>query len=180
MDRRALILLAWRIGLLARRVPLAALCGAVCLAGAAALWLQALHLEARRDAVLAQARSPERPAPQPVGDGVAAALEAFYASLPEGTDAAVAVRKLFDVAAGHGLQLERGEYRVVRDPRARVARYQIVLPVKGEPRAVQDFIVDALNGMRMLTLDSVSFRRERAAATQIESRIQFSVVGRLE
>jgi hypothetical protein len=54
------------------------------------------------------------------------------------------------------------------------------LPVKGDPRAVQGFIVDALNGMRMLTLDAVSFRREAPSATEVEARLQFSLVARAE
>ncbi len=182
MDRRALTLAAWRAGVLARRVPLAAALGTACLLGAAALWAKALQLDAQRDAVFADARTVARAA-QPAASApqeLAQALELFYATLPESSDAAVAVRQLFDVAQKHSLVLERGEYRVVRDAQARVARYQMILPVKGNPRDVQAFIVDALNGTRLLTLDAVSFRRERPGAVEIESRVQFSLVGRLE
>jgi len=77
------------------------------------------------------------------------------------------------VAQKSGVTLAKADYKPQADGNTAFLRYQITLPVKAEYAQLQTFIVDALQALPTLTLDSVLFKREQIEAGEIDARIQF-------
>jgi hypothetical protein len=123
-----------------------------------------------------QARAQSKVGPSADELDLARQLAAFYTFLPAHNSLPDKVRQLLVQAQKSGVTPSQAEYKVVPELNAAFLRYQIILPVKAEPRPIQNFIAAALHGLPSLTLESVSFKRERSDSTQIEARIQFQLL----
>lgn len=105
-------------------------------------------------------------------------LGAFYAYLPAHAAIPEQLQTLVDIAAKHKVPLAKAEYKAQSEPRAGFIQYQINLPVRADYAAVQSFMLEALQAMPTLTLDSVAFKRERIDSGDTEARIQFLLLVR--
>ncbi|MFP5393267.1 MAG: hypothetical protein ACLGI6_17235 [Gammaproteobacteria bacterium] len=149
----------------------------VCLAGGLTLvWLQARteQLVARHATAMEMVASP----PPPVVSAPVLAnqnLTLFYTSLGERRYAEEQVRTLFALATKAGLSLSQGEYKSGRDAPARVATYQITLPVKGSYRAIWQFAMLALRSIPFASLDEISFKRDTVGESNVEARLRFTL-----
>lgn len=151
--------------------------GAACLALAAfalrqgeALAARQLQLAAQLAVMAKQAALP--PAPVTL-DADADSLAAFHAYLPAHDSIPDQLKALLEVAQQSGVTLAKADYKPQEDGNTAFLRYQITLPVKAEYAQLQAFIVDALQALPTLTLDSVLFKREQIEAGEIDARIQF-------
>ena len=112
--------------------------------------------------------------PAPVTlDADAESLAAFHAYLPAHDSIPEQLKALLEVAQKSGVTLAKADYKPQEDGNTAFLRYQITLPVKAEYAQLQTFIVDALQTLPTLTLDSVLFKREQIEAGEIDARIQF-------
>lgn len=102
------------------------------------------------------------------------ALAVFYRNFSGGS-ALDALHLVLEAAALERVAIDLGEYRVARERGAKLTRYQITLPVKGEYRAVRRFVARALNDVPGLALDGLALRRESVAATTVEARVQLTL-----
>ncbi|CAN7572789.1 hypothetical protein LJR289_004095 [Pseudoduganella sp. LjRoot289] len=116
--------------------------------------------------------------PQAAVPTAADGLSAFYNYLPAHTSIPEQLQTLVELAAKHQVPLAKAEYKAQPEPRAGFLRYQVNLPVKAEYANVQAFMLDALQAMPTLTLDSVAFKRERIDSGAIEARVQFILLVR--
>ena len=175
MSRAATRMQAW----LERHLGVAGVAGAALLAACAAFFYAGLlPAQAQRDRLHAQIADTGAARGQGGGEGAQFADEAlvgFYGNLATRHEASAALRALFDAAAAESLSLERGEYRVVRDPSSRLVRYQIVLPVHGSYVAIRRFVVRAVNEVPGLALEQLDLRRETAASRTIDARVQLTL-----
>lgn len=114
-----------------------------------------------------------------VPDEGPARLAAFERLLLPQEDLPLLVQDLLDLAEASRLAVRRGDYRAVADEPGGFMRYQMSLPVKGEPRAIEQFIQVALRANKALALQSVQFQRERADANEVEARIQWVAMARM-
>ena len=170
--------LGWMVRRLARRlgwIGLAGAGGALLIAGTA--W-QAHTVKLRQQQLqgqIAQARAvSERSAPaddEPAA--LARQIAAFYAHLPEHAQIPDQLNELVRAAERHHVALDKGDYKAHAEERAAFLRYQITLPVKAAYAGVQAFIVQALHDLPALTLESISFKRERFDAAEVEASIHF-------
>ena len=119
------------------------------------------------------AAQPQAPVPTAAGG-----LNAFYGFLPAHSDIPEQLQTLVDIAARHKVPLAKAEYKAQAEPQAGFLRYQINLPVKAEYASVQAFMLDALQAMPALTLDSVAFKRERVDSGNVDARVQFILLVR--
>ncbi len=103
-----------------------------------------------------------------------AQLAAFYGRLPPARQAPEVVRRLHALARQVGLALERGEYRPLPDPSARLVRYQILFPVRGTYPQIKDFLARALRAMPALALEGVGFQRDDDSQA-LEAQLRFMV-----
>lgn len=102
-------------------------------------------------------------------------LEHFVGSLPERKDLSEIISRIFEIAGENNVDLQRADYRLVEDAAAKVIRYQIKYPIKGEPLDIHRFALETLNALPYLGLESLSFRRERSDAVQVDAQIGFVV-----
>ena len=169
--------LAWEAQRLGRTLGWPCTLGAACLALAAFALRQGDALAARQQQLAAQLAAAARQSalpPSPITlDADADSLAAFHAYLPAHDSIPDQLKALLEVAQKSGVTLAKADYKPQEDGNTAFLRYQITLPVKAEYAQLQAFIVDALQELPTLTLDSVLFKREQIEAGEIDARIQF-------
>lgn len=170
----------WEARRLLRRLGWPALLAASCLAVACAGWWHAQTMAAQQVLLLARiaaaSSTPAVPAsPPPDTDE---RIKPTQASLPPHEALPEQLQLLMQVARDSGISLAKADYKPQQEVRANVLRYQITLPVKAKFSNVQRFIVNALQSMPTLTLESVTFRRERIESGTVEARIQLVLLVR--
>jgi hypothetical protein len=104
-----------------------------------------------------------------------AGLEAFYRFFATGVGAEQQLERLFALARRHQLQLLQGSYRYNQSPGEKLARYEVTLPVKGSYAQIRRFLAAALNDIPVAALDRIAFERKRAADSQVEAAIRFTL-----
>jgi hypothetical protein len=168
---------ALRTRRLLRRLGMPGIAGVGVLAACAAMYLSAQRpLEERAGALRealarAEARAARGAAPLTPEQG----LEAFYGHFATGVTAEQWLQRLFALARRQALELPQGAYRYNRISSERLARYEVTLPVRGQYPKIRRFIAAALNDIPVASLDRVSFERKRAADTQVEATIRFTL-----
>ena len=180
---------AWRAAV--RRLGPAGLvllgCGACVLLG---LWLAQVQA-ARAGALAAQlaAQLAVQRVPPPAGTaplaadsgmaGARARLQAFEAQLLPSAGIPFVVQQLLDLGEAEGLTMLRGNYRPQTDSAGGFLRYRMSLPVKGGGPAIERFIRAALRKQPNLALDSMQFKRSSIDTSEIEARIEWTLLARL-
>jgi len=166
--RRALARLRWQgvagLALLA--------CGAA-LALAVIPARQARHAELRAELEALHAR-PRAGAPAALPAGEARLLK-FYAYFPPLATLPDWLERIYAAGARHGLALEAGEYRLVPEPGARLARYQLTLPVRGGYGPIRAFIAEVLREVPASALEEVGFRRDAIGSATLQARLRFAL-----
>ena len=117
--------------------------------------------------------SPVRDATAPGDPG--ADLAAFYAALARPANAPDLLRRLHRTAQANGLRLEHGEYRPLADPGGKLTRYQILLPAKGTYPEVRRFLAQAGREIPGLSLDGISFQRQKIGDEALQTQIKFTL-----
>jgi len=97
----------------------------------------------------------------------AAQMRAFYRFFEQPHGAGVWLAKLYAIGKAVGVELHAADYRL-QPGGTRLRRYQVTLPVTTTYSQARAFMENALNEIPVLSLDQASFRRKRAAETQIE------------
>jgi hypothetical protein len=182
MDGKSLLpKLAWHARALRRAVGLPGAVGAGILAAALLFYAVAVLPVAAESAALGReiaaleaARPAAEGAPEKPSDPVRQLAE-FYRFFPNSSQAPDDLAKLHELAAVHRVQLDQGTYRLVRDRVGKLLMYEIALPVKGDYPQLRKFMSQALTEIPHLSLDSVSFQRQKAGDTALESQIKFTL-----
>jgi len=102
-------------------------------------------------------------------------LQRFYAYFPPLATAADWLERIYGVAERGGLTLSSGEYRLVDDRDARLARYQVTLPLHGSYTQVRAFLARVLDSVPAAALEEVTFRREAVDSTTLEVRVRLTL-----
>jgi len=169
--------LAWEAARWSRKLGWSGAIGIACLALAAFAVRQAGELATRQQQLTAQLAVAAKQAALPQApvsmDADADSLAAFHAYLPAHDTIPEQLQQLLEVAQKNSVTLAKADYKPQEDGNTAFLRYQISLPVKAEYAQLQAFIVDALQALPTLTLDSVLFKREQIEAGEIDARIQF-------
>jgi len=115
--------------------------------------------------------APPQAAPPPSSDQN---LQQFQATLGDRRGVERQLKEVFALATKHGLTLAQGEYRSAQERNARLATYQVNLPVKGSYGAILGFALDVLRAMPHASLDDVAFRRDSIADADVEARLRLT------
>lgn len=110
------------------------------------------------------------------GQMPAAQLAAFYRNFPNVAHIPDALEALNRNAAAQGVQLEQGEYRLLPAGADKLARYEMTLPVKGDYPRLRTFLAQMLADWPSLSLDSVSFQRQKAGDPLLEAQVKFTLL----
>lgn len=102
-------------------------------------------------------------------------LQAFRAALPGQPEATGDIDRLYAAADAEGLSLARGEYGLVVEPGNGLARYQILLPVRGAYPQLRRFLARALETVPALGLEDLDLQRAQASETLLEARFRMTL-----
>ena len=147
-----------------------------------AIMPQETELQQLKDrAVMLQAQAMSKKA---VGDGVDdsgrklsgdQALQVFYDFFPRIDSSPFWIRELTQLAKKHGVELSSSEYRLVSDNEIRLARYEMVLPVKGKYPQIRAFIAAALEAVPAMAITAIAIKRENTTADKLEARLEINL-----
>lgn len=154
------------------------------LLGAAALLLDRTELAALRQELQSVQREAQREAPRrearlvhmdgPAGaQGALAQLEQFHAFFARAAAPTDQLRRLDQLARAHGLVLARADYRLAEGSRADrgLARYQVVLPLRGRYPVVRDFLMAALRELPTMAVEQVQLQRKDIGDADVEAEV---------
>ncbi|EJM75510.1 Pilus assembly protein, PilO [Pseudomonas sp. GM49] len=102
-------------------------------------------------------------------------LDDFRSKLPSQPQATLAIDKIYALAAQERITLSRGEYSLGVDPKTHLARYQILLPVRGSYPQLRRFLHALLGQLPAVVLEDVEFQRKNIADTDLTGRIRMTL-----
>ncbi len=103
------------------------------------------------------------------------ALPAFYAFFPKLDSSPLWIGELVRIAGERGVEISGTEYRMVREKDLKLARYEMMVPVRGNYSQLRGFIADALHAVPAMALVDVAIRREGVHAELLEANIKFNL-----
>jgi len=119
-----------------------------------------------------RAQASDRTRAQPPAMSLEQELGAFEDQLPAADDRMQILADLFHLAQKHQLTLPRGEYQLQREDKSGLVRFQIVLPIKGDPGAIRRFVHEALATNSSLAFEALSLKRENLNHEAIDAKVQ--------
>lgn len=102
-------------------------------------------------------------------------LQAFYAFFPKMDSSPFWIRELTQVAAQREVEINGADYRMVRETDLKLARYEMVLPVRGKYSQLRGFIADALRTVPAMALADVALKREGVESELLEANLKFNL-----
>ncbi|MHC8314931.1 GspMb/PilO family protein [Pseudomonas sp. LB3P31] len=102
-------------------------------------------------------------------------LDDFRSKLPSQPQATIAIDKIYALAAQERITLARGEYALGIDPKTHLARYQILLPVRGSYPQLRRFLHALLGQLPAVVVEDVEFQRKKIADTDLTGRIRMTL-----
>jgi len=102
-------------------------------------------------------------------------LDDFHSKLPSQPLATVAIDRIYALAAQEHITLARGEYALGVDPKTHLARYQILLPVRGSYPQLRRFLHALLGQLPAVVVEDVEFQRKKIADTELTGRIRMTL-----
>ncbi|MNT78114.1 hypothetical protein D3C72_2173220 [compost metagenome] len=85
------------------------------------------------------------------------------------------IERLYRLASAERISLARGEYALGIDPKTQLARYQIVLPVRGSYPQIRGFIKGLLKQLPTLVLEDLELQRKRIGDSELNARLRMTL-----
>jgi len=112
---------------------------------------------------------------QAAQESPAAMLEKFYAFFATDRTATDRLAEIHKLAHANGLSLRSAEYKFLREKDARLAQYQVTLPVHGGYLQIRAFAAQVLAEIPTVALDQIRFERKQAGKQDVEAEIKFTL-----
>ncbi|AFK72919.1 pilus assembly protein PilO [Pseudomonas putida SJTE-1] len=103
------------------------------------------------------------------------ALDSLRQQLPGQPQASELIERLYRLASAERISLARGEYALGIDPKTQLARYQIVLPVRGSYPQIRGFIKGLLKQLPTLVLEDLELQRKRIGDSELNARLRMTL-----
>lgn len=103
------------------------------------------------------------------------ALDELRQQLPGQPQASELIERLYHLASAERISLSRGEYALGVDPRTQLARYQIVLPVRGSYPQIRGFLKALLGQLPTLVLEDLELQRKRIGDRELTGRVRMTL-----
>lgn len=98
-------------------------------------------------------------------------LDQFYQAFPSESSVPDAIERLIEIAQKKGLNPKQAEYRVIRNTPGELIGYHVTLPIKGAYPKVLSFVFAVLSGTHNLSLDNISFQRQKIGDSVVEATL---------
>lgn len=102
-------------------------------------------------------------------------LTHFYRIFPRTGVAVSSLGTIYRHARARGLELERGEYRLIDDQAGRLIAYQADLPIRGSYVQIRHFLAVVLADLPFVALEEVAFERRRIGDATIEAKVRLTL-----
>ncbi|WAC00383.1 type 4a pilus biogenesis protein PilO [Pseudomonas putida] len=103
------------------------------------------------------------------------ALDSLRQRLPGQPEASELIERLYRLASAERISLARGEYALGIDPKTQLARYQIVLPVRGSYPQIRGFVRGLLGQLPTLVLEDMELQRKRIGDSELNGRLRMTL-----
>lgn len=100
--------------------------------------------------------------------------EPWQVEWPKADQFPVLLGHVFAAAHDAGLQIERGDYRLVRERDSHLWRQRFTLPLSGGYPQVRVFLKDVMNAYPNLSLDSIQMQRDEIGNADLAVTMTFS------
>ena len=102
-------------------------------------------------------------------------LDAFYQKFPAESEVPDTLEKMIKLAQKKGLNPKQAAYRMVRNNPGELLSYQIALPIKGAYPSIMTYAFELLATIPNLSLDNVSFQRQKIGDDVIEATLKMTL-----
>jgi hypothetical protein len=135
------------------------------------------QLKERAETLQIQAQSKQTPGDTESGKKMSGdqALQAFYDFFPPIDSSPFWIRELVRIAKKQNVELSSSEYRLVNENDARLARYEMILPVRGSYAQIRAFIADALETVPAMAISAIAIKREAVTSEKLEVRLEINL-----
>lgn len=103
------------------------------------------------------------------------ALKVFYTFFPNTDSTPFWIGEVVQAAAKHGVEVSATEYRMDREKEVKLARYEMVLPIRGQYPHVRGFVADTLRAVPAMALVDVAIKRESVESELLEANLKFNL-----
>ena len=128
-----------------------------------------------RESIASQMKNRSDTAHEAHSNSPGAQLESFYGYFPPAKQLPDQLAIIYNFADKQGLQLQQGEYRLIQEPDARLARYQVTLPLRGSYAQVRQFVAEVMNEMPVVSLDDLRFEKKQIGDATIEAQVRMTL-----
>lgn len=129
----------------------------------------------RRDETHLKAASQDNARNSPIGQ-----LEAFYQQFPTENAVPDSLEKMIKLAQSKGLNPKQAAYRIIKNNPGELLSYQIALPIKGAYPSIMTYVFELLATTPNLSLDNVSFQRQKIGDAAIEATLKMTLYSKRE
>ncbi|MGX1126914.1 type 4a pilus biogenesis protein PilO [Pseudomonas defluvii] len=102
-------------------------------------------------------------------------LDDFHKQLPAQPQATEVIDRIYALARAEKISLARGEYALGVDPKTRLARYQILLPLRGSYPQIRRFLRALLGQLPALVLEDLDLQRKQIGDSELNGRIRMTL-----
>lgn len=162
-----------RAGLAALLVALLALL--LALAGVLPQWQAVRALQASEADAQVQVQRVQRGEVKVAAKPEHQALDSLRQQLPGQPQASELIERLYRLASDERISLARGEYALGIDPKTQLARYQIILPVRGSYPQIRGFLQALLGQLPTLVLEDLELQRKRIGDSELNGRLRMTL-----
>ena len=103
------------------------------------------------------------------------ALDSLRQRLPGQPQASELIERMYHLASAEHISLARGEYALGIDPKTQLARYQIMLPVRGSYLQIRGFLKGLLKQLPTLVLEDLELQRKRIGDRELNGRLRMTL-----
>jgi hypothetical protein len=102
-------------------------------------------------------------------------LQLFYEFFPKVDSTPFWINEVVQSATEHAVEIDGTEYRMVREKDVKLARYEMLVPVRGRYAQVRGFIADALRSVPPMALVDVAIKREGVESELLDANLKFNL-----
>ena len=103
------------------------------------------------------------------------ALQIFYEFFPRIDSSPFWIRELVRIAKKQGVEINSSDFRLSIEKDERLARYEMILPIRGRYPQIRAFIADVLEAVPTMAIVGIAFKRENVQSTQLEVRLEVNL-----
>ncbi len=103
------------------------------------------------------------------------ALQIFYEFFPRIDSSPFWIRELVRIAKQQGVEINSSDFRLTIEQGARLARYEMILPVRGRYPQIRAFIAGALEAVPAMAIVGIAIKRDNIQSTQLEARLEINL-----